>query len=308
MRTALLSVVVGSLLVSACSGAGDVAVEDETNDEGAAALSNPNYGYFTARVDMRKCMSPMCGGWFVARVNNSKTRCSDGSYASECYVAGVDLSATGLGTQDVEIGRSVLRGSIRSVQINGKAWGSFAANEAWVGQTGSQPSGPFYRAKDNGIRCIKAPCPSISAAKLDTSASRMLTDVDLSATATPATQKQIDVAMQDVFSSPDGLIVAGPITTLKNGGHALVATEFYRKATVQACGSRGLGQCAKGEFCAFSLKADCGRSDAPGLCQTRPQICYQLYKPVCGCDGTTYSNSCVAASAGVSVDHDGACK
>jgi len=305
MRKALLSVVMGSLFALACSAGTDVGA-DESEDLGSAALSNPNYGYFTARMDLRKCMSPMCGGWFVSRVNNSKTRCVDGSYASECYVEGIDLSATNL--TDVELGGAVLRGAIAPVTINGQKWGSFAASEVWVPQTGSQRAGNVWRAKDNGIRCIKAPCPSVSAAKLDTNAVRMISEVDLASTSVPATQKQIDVAMADVMSGADGLLVAGTVAPAKGGGNELVATEFYRRARNLACGSRGLGPCAKDEYCAFGPKADCGRSDAPGTCTKRPQICPQLYKPVCGCDGTTYSNACTAGSASVSVEHDGACK
>jgi len=35
--------------------------------------------------------------------------------------------------------------------------------------------------------------------------------------------------------------------------------------------------------------------------------CIQIFQPVCGTDGITYSNSCFADVAGVQIDHQGEC-
>jgi len=44
-----------------------------------------------------------------------------------------------------------------------------------------------------------------------------------------------------------------------------------------------------------------------GLCVNRPQFCYHLYSPVCGCDNHTYPNDCYAYARGINIASMGAC-
>jgi Kazal-type serine protease inhibitor-like protein len=74
-----------------------------------------------------------------------------------------------------------------------------------------------------------------------------------------------------------------------------------------ACGGLLGAQCADGEFCNFPIEAICGAADATGTCEATPEVCTDIFAPVCGCDGNTYPNACNANVAGVSVASEGEC-
>jgi hypothetical protein len=64
--------------------------------------------------------------------------------------------------------------------------------------------------------------------------------------------------------------------------------------------------CAADRFC-LTLPGSCPGPNVIGLCVTKPATCSSTSSPVCGCNGTTYANSCKASQAGTGVAKAGAC-
>jgi hypothetical protein len=72
--------------------------------------------------------------------------------------------------------------------------------------------------------------------------------------------------------------------------------------------SRAAGAtCEPGFVCHYAEIAQCGETGAQGACFPMPSTCTKDYSPICGCDGRTYVNICVAHSYGVSPRHAGPC-
>jgi hypothetical protein len=75
----------------------------------------------------------------------------------------------------------------------------------------------------------------------------------------------------------------------------------------KTCGGIAAIPCPADQYCHFK-DGECRTiADVGGVCASKPTVCTADFAPVCGCDNKTYSNSCAAATAGVSVGATSAC-
>ena len=123
--------------------------------------------YVTLRRDYRKCMAPVCGGYWVKDVNRNK---------EERYVSGLEFGLSGL---DEELVAMVLEAPAEELVLRGMLgpkdpqFGTRAMNvlDAYRGLPGVSPieGDLFFKAEDRDppIQCFAAPCPNEVASLLN---------------------------------------------------------------------------------------------------------------------------------------------
>ena len=182
----------------------------------------------------------MCGGVWIRLVNRAETPCAGGARA-ECYVAELDLSTLRVSEETrarlgglVSSGRALARGTVVTGRIEGfPDLATLVVSDVWTASSSpSKPVGVFRLLRDNGVRCIAAPCFSIHAARLNGPVHTNVSDVRLETTGAPAGERR--KALGRIATS--GLIAAGTIVSEPNAGPAgpgstFVATQFYVKAS-----------------------------------------------------------------------------
>jgi hypothetical protein len=220
--------------------------------------------FYSVRPDLRRCVSPLCGGYFVKRVNMSSTRCADGRFRAECYVAEID----GNGQAESD-GAQLVRGTIvaRRYERFGNL-GALRISEAWKSLGPNQPAGTFYLVRDRGVRCIAFPCPTHHEAKLNSSFSRNIAGVNLEAAGLGENASVVNAAI----TGPEGVIVAGQDSPVKGpGGQSfeLRVTQVYLPiksdiGSMKPCLKTG---------CSSQICAD---HNVVSTCEFRPEYaCYQ---------------------------------
>ena len=192
-------------------------------------------GYTKVERDFRRCVSPLCGGYWVSNLNRGRTRCADGTWAERCYVAEIDWENLGLSEHQVadlrhHIDRVVLLG-----QVVPRRFGDFGTlgalnpRQAWLSANEQAPRGNVFRVEDLDFLCFTYPCFNLRSHLLNSGRSWTHSGLDLRRVG--ATDAQLAEAREAL--SGDQLLVSGYFARdsgrqdLRQRGVTLYATQLY---------------------------------------------------------------------------------
>ncbi len=188
---------------------------------------------YVVQPDPRLCPSPLCGGYWVSRANHARTRCHDGLLRPRCYMATAYSASTRKPLATGLPADSLVRAALGSETFPGLGeLGAMTVTELWTPLGRTQPGGDFFRVRDLGIRCIRAPCFSMRAWQLNRPSRTTVSSLDVGAA--KLTEKE-RVMVQLALSTLGGLVAAGRILPEADSGRVLRASRVYvRDATPRA--------------------------------------------------------------------------
>src|SRR5713226_1684337 len=251
---------------SVTSGGASESISASRDPINSISPINSTSTFYSLRRDLRRCVSPLCGGYFVKRVNLSSTRCANGRFMSECYVAGIDWH----GRPHNDIAHLLVRGSIVAKRF-GKFGnlGELRVSESWTMISDRQPVGTYYLVRDRGVRCIAFPCPTHHEAKLNSSFNRNIAGVNLEGAGLGENNAPVAYA---AMTGPDGVIVTGnDVVVTGPGGRSfeLKATQVYVRKKPE---NSSMKPCIK-TGCSSQV---CSDHNVITTCEFRPEYaCYQ---------------------------------
>jgi hypothetical protein len=259
-----------SLLTVGCGAAGDGLGLAETS--AASELTSNQDVYLTLRRDVRRCASPLCGGYWAKVVNGSTL---------ERYVSGLQWSASDLAN---DVDAQVSGAGDSEVLVLGR-WGSREARfktqplivtQAFRGMPGKsfEAGAEFFSLVPTRINCLHAPCPTLKSSRLNqVSSSTMMNELSLNAALAPL----VDGAWLKNRVLGGRAVVAG--TVVSEGGlmMTLAATQVFVALPdrTQSCPRFALPSCPPGKAVVWErnsnrclLPAGCGEptSCAPAAC------------------------------------------
>jgi len=236
MRISMFATVLSLAACTTESPVDELAGESADDGEAGKGDSAAAFDFFSADPDVRACsFDARCGGFFVSRPNRASTICGRGSQGARCYVDGLDWSGTAL-PDSVARGyeemlrkgeKLILKGSIAPHPAD---QGSvFAVTEVWLprSETGVA-EGVAVLVKDNGVRCFRAPCPSLTEFRVNSNRFAAITDIDLAASG--ADERAVEIGTSALFE--DGVLVFGDRYYPQKDAKGRAANQFYTRAPV----------------------------------------------------------------------------
>ena len=193
-----------------------------------SAPSQPPVGtaIYSVRVDPRLCPSPLCGGYWVALANAARTHCADGTARARCYVArAVDKDRHPLDTSVPDGG--LVRGELDTFEFDGVGLGVLVAAIVHAPQGKAPESGRYYRLVDTGIRCVRAPCFSTRASRLNSARKTTISGLVLT---TLRYDEELEKRVLAGLATRNGVLARGRIRPTPDGGRVFHASRFYLRS------------------------------------------------------------------------------